>query len=113
MHIWDAKLCRTQFWYTEETAAVVAQEAIQLADGGAIACVACPSLFRHIRKHHPDVSAHLFEIDTRFEVQSITIDDYVPSDYHSDNCAFRLCHAPSLQIQADANAYLVGPNGAE
>lgn len=68
----------SQFWYTEETAAVVAQEAIQLADGGAIACVACPSLFRHIRKHYPDVSAHLFEIDTRFEV----LGDFSLYDYN-------------------------------
>lgn len=59
---------RLQFWYTEATAAAVAQEAIHLADGGPIACVACPSLFRHLQKHHPDVSAHLFEIDMRFEV---------------------------------------------
>lgn len=58
----------SQFWYTESTAAAVAQEAVQLADGGSIACVACPSLFRHLQQHYPDTPAHLFEFDTRFEV---------------------------------------------
>ncbi len=58
----------SQFWYTDETAAAVAAEAVKLAAGGSIACIACPSLFRCLRKRYPDQPAHLLEYDSRFEV---------------------------------------------
>lgn len=58
-----------QFWYTDETAAKVAEECVRVADGGAVACVACPSLFRRLRQQFPEQPAHLFEYDTRFEVR--------------------------------------------
>ena len=58
----------SQFWYTEETAGAVAAEAVKLAAGGGIACLACPSLFRRLRTHYPKQPAHLLEYDSRFEV---------------------------------------------
>jgi Probable N6-adenine methyltransferase len=58
----------SQFWYTEETAGAVAAEAVKLAAGGSIACLACPSLFRRLRTHYPKQPAHLLEYDSRFEV---------------------------------------------
>ena len=58
-----------QFWYTEETASVLAKEVVEAAGpSGRIACIACPSLFRELRAAHPDANAHLFEVDLRFEV---------------------------------------------
>jgi EEF1A lysine methyltransferase 1 len=58
----------SQFWYTDETAGAVAAEAVKLAAGGSIACLACPSLFRRLRTHFPEQPAHLLEYDSRFEV---------------------------------------------
>ena len=63
--------CAAQFWYTEETAGVLAEEVVQAAAPiGRIACIACPSLFRALRMKHPDAKAHLFEVDLRFEVST-------------------------------------------
>ena len=58
-----------QFWYTDETADRVAKEMVRVANGGSIACMACPSLFRKLREKHPEQQSHLFEFDTRFEVK--------------------------------------------
>ena len=58
-----------QFWYTEETAGILAKEVVEAAGpSGRIACIACPSLFRALREKFPDARAHLFEVDLRFEV---------------------------------------------
>ena len=60
-----------QFWYTEETAGILAKEVVEAAGpSGRIACIACPSLFRALRTKHPDANAHLFEVDLRFEVST-------------------------------------------
>ena len=58
-----------QFWYTDETADRVAKEMVRVANGGSIACMACPSLFRKLREKHPEQKSRLFEFDTRFEVK--------------------------------------------
>lgn len=41
----------SQFWYSKETAKLVAEEVVEKSDGGRlpIACVACPSLFRELK----------------------------------------------------------------
>lgn len=57
-----------QFWYTDETAERLADEVIQMANGGRIACLACPSLLRKIREKYPSAESWLFEYDRRFEV---------------------------------------------
>eukprot|EP00897_Mesotaenium_endlicherianum_P002443 jgi/Mesen1/2226/ME000152S01316 len=59
----------SQFWYTSETAEIVANEVEELSrkSGGArIACIACPSLFRQLKKSHPQADAQLLEYDMRF-----------------------------------------------
>lgn len=62
--------CIVQFWYSSETAAIVAREAVKSAgDIGSIACIACPSLFRQIRAEYPATNVRLFEYDPRFEVR--------------------------------------------
>jgi len=58
----------SQFWYTDATAEKVAAEVVEVAKGGRIACLACPSLFRKLRQSFPDADAWLFEYDSRFEV---------------------------------------------
>ena len=57
-----------QFWYTDETAERVADEVVRMSEGGKIACLACPSLFRKLEEKHPSAKAFLFEFDSRFEV---------------------------------------------
>ena len=57
-----------QFWYSDETSSIVAREAVGAAMGGGIACLACPSLFRHLRAEAPGARTHLLEYDPRFEV---------------------------------------------
>lgn len=60
----------SQFWYDEDTAATVASEVHHLASSNAefrVACIACPTLFVELKKSYPNVSAHLFEYDQRFE----------------------------------------------
>lgn len=60
-----------QFWYSSETAGIVAREAVSAAgDFGNIACIACPSLFRQIRAEYPAARVRLFEYDPRFEVST-------------------------------------------
>lgn len=41
----------------------------QNVQGGGIACLACPSLFRRLRADFPDAQAHLLEYDDRFEAR--------------------------------------------
>ena len=64
-----APVCaRAQFWYTEDTARTVARAVARAAGGGgAVACVACPSLFRALRASFADLRAQLLEYDARFQ----------------------------------------------
>ncbi len=39
----------SQFWYSKDTAHRLAEEVVQKSQGGRIACVACPSLFRELK----------------------------------------------------------------
>lgn len=76
----------SQFWYTDETATAVAAEAVDLAAGGAIACLACPSLFRRLRANFPDQPAHLLEYDSRFEVHMMDCGS-AGGLFHLEQCA--------------------------
>ena len=51
-----------QFWYSDNTAATVAAEVVELAAGGPIACVACPSLFRRLRADFPEQPVSRFRM---------------------------------------------------
>eukprot|EP00898_Chlorokybus_atmophyticus_P001714 jgi/Chlat1/2543/Chrsp175S02389 len=78
----------SQFWYDDKTARTISAEAAAAAGPtGRIACVACPSIFRCLREHHPEMSAQLFEYDRRFAAfgERFTLYDYrepeaVPED---------------------------------
>ncbi|XP_047612492.1 EEF1A lysine methyltransferase 1 [Phacochoerus africanus] len=58
----------SQFWYNQETALRLAEEAVAAAgDGGRIACVSAPSVYLTLRRlHRARCSACLFEHDRRF-----------------------------------------------
>ncbi|XP_039719066.1 EEF1A lysine methyltransferase 1 isoform X1 [Pteropus medius] len=70
----------SQFWYSQETALRLAQEAIAAAgEGGRVACVSAPSVYRELRELCGGrVSACVFEYDRRFAVYG---PDFVFYDY--------------------------------
>ncbi|XP_063069815.1 EEF1A lysine methyltransferase 1 [Engraulis encrasicolus] len=74
----------SQFWYNEETATRLAEEAIQQAGkGGRIACLSCPSVYQRLKKGDlpgvGDVSAVVLEFDRRFTVYG---EEFVFYDYN-------------------------------
>ncbi|KAI0243037.1 EEF1A lysine methyltransferase 1 [Lamellibrachia satsuma] len=69
----------SQFWYTEETAKVLATEAVSMASR--IACVSCPSLYLALLRIKPDTcDVVLFEYDSRFDKFG---QDFVFYDYNN------------------------------
>ena len=72
-----------QFWYSDETSSIVAREAVGAAMGGGIACLACPSLFRHLRAEAPGARTHLLEYDPRFEVRCHATASQIMSAFQS------------------------------
>ncbi|XP_048095230.1 LOW QUALITY PROTEIN: EEF1A lysine methyltransferase 1 [Alosa alosa] len=75
----------SQFWYNEETALRLAEEAIQQAGkGGRIACLSCPSVYQRLKKNDlegiNDVTAVVLEYDRRFAVYG---DEFVFYDYNN------------------------------
>ncbi|XP_021494748.1 EEF1A lysine methyltransferase 1 [Meriones unguiculatus] len=71
----------SQFWYSEDTALRLAQEAIAAAgEGGRIACVSAPSVYQKLRAlHRQHVSAHIFEYDRRFAIYG---EEFIFYDYN-------------------------------
>ncbi|KAK3149337.1 hypothetical protein QOZ80_3AG0216040 [Eleusine coracana subsp. coracana] len=64
----------SQFWYDDRTARTLVEEVIRLASpsagtgaAGAVACIACPTLYAYLKKTDPGVPAQLLEYDARFE----------------------------------------------
>lgn len=64
----------SQFWYDDRTARTLVEEVIRLASpsagtgaAGAVACIACPTLYAYLKKSDPGVPAQLLEHDERFE----------------------------------------------
>jgi len=72
----------SQFWYDDETTSVLANEALRIAGtAGSIACISCPTLYRHLRKIKPaNVNVKLLEYDTRFSVYG---SDFLLYDYQT------------------------------
>ncbi|XP_051016579.1 EEF1A lysine methyltransferase 1 [Acomys russatus] len=72
----------SQFWYSEDTALRLAQEAIAAAgEGGRIACVSAPSVYQklqELRREH--VSACIFEYDKRFAIYG---EEFIFYDYNN------------------------------
>lgn len=71
----------SQFWYDDKTAQLLAEEALAITgDGGRIACLSCPSVYRKLREFARDnVSICCLEYDERF---SMFGNDFVFYDYN-------------------------------
>eukprot|EP00096_Caligus_rogercresseyi_P009144 TRINITY_DN3053_c0_g1_i2.p1 TRINITY_DN3053_c0_g1~~TRINITY_DN3053_c0_g1_i2.p1 ORF type:complete len:225 (+),score=66.58 TRINITY_DN3053_c0_g1_i2:40-714(+) len=73
----------SQFWYSEETAQALAEEAIRASNGGLIACISCPTLYIALKKYFPQCEDrfYLFEYDRRF--MKVAGSKFVFYDYKS------------------------------
>ncbi|XP_020023248.1 EEF1A lysine methyltransferase 1 isoform X2 [Castor canadensis] len=71
----------SQFWYSQETALRLAQEAVDAAgEGGRIACVSAPSVYQKLRAlHREHVSVYIFEFDKRFAMYG---EEFIFYDYN-------------------------------
>ncbi|XP_017285634.1 EEF1A lysine methyltransferase 1 isoform X1 [Kryptolebias marmoratus] len=74
----------SQFWYSDETAAQLAEEVVREAgDGGRIACVSAPSVYQKLKQGVVDgsdrVSAIVLEYDRRFSTYG---EDFIFYDYN-------------------------------
>ncbi|CAL4919093.1 unnamed protein product [Urochloa decumbens] len=63
----------SQFWYDDRTARALVEEVLRLVSpsgsgsaAGAVACIACPTLYAYLKKTDPGVPAQLLEYDERF-----------------------------------------------
>ena len=65
---WKEDWQLSQFWYSDETANDLAKAVIQaVGDGGRIACISAPTLYRACKKiENTKVNFDLFEYDKRF-----------------------------------------------
>ncbi|KAM6178619.1 EEF1A lysine methyltransferase 1 [Rhynchocyon petersi] len=72
----------SQFWYSQETALRLAQEAMAVAgEGGRIACVSAPSVYQKLRElHRENVSVRIFEYDKRFAIYG---EEFIFYDYNN------------------------------
>ncbi|XP_037656558.1 EEF1A lysine methyltransferase 1 [Choloepus didactylus] len=72
----------SQFWYSQETALRLAEEAIAAAGkGGKIACVSAPSVYQKLRElYREDFSTSVFEYDKRFAIYG---EEFVFYDYNN------------------------------
>lgn len=72
----------SQFWYSQETALRLANEAVTAAgDGGRIACVSAPSVYQKLRElHREDFSIFIFEYDRRFAIYE---EEFIFYDYNN------------------------------
>jgi len=69
----------SQFWYSQETAETLARKVMELAgDGGKVACISAPTLYRQIKKINKDFNAKVFEFDKRFSAYG---EDFIFFDY--------------------------------
>ncbi|KGL73381.1 N(6)-adenine-specific DNA methyltransferase 2, partial [Tinamus guttatus] len=72
----------SQFWYSEETASCLANEAIAAAGkDGKIACISAPSVYQKLKEREdPSVSVCILEYDRRFSVYG---EEFVFYDYNN------------------------------
>ncbi|KAL0615245.1 EEF1A lysine methyltransferase 1, partial [Plecturocebus cupreus] len=72
----------SQFWYSQETALRLAQEAIAaVGEGGRIACVSAPSVYQKLREMcREDFSVYIFEYDKRFAMYG---EEFIFYDYNN------------------------------
>ncbi|XP_033032941.1 EEF1A lysine methyltransferase 1 isoform X1 [Trachypithecus francoisi] len=72
----------SQFWYSQETALQLAQEAIAaVGEGGRIACVSAPSVYQKLRELcRENFTIYIFEYDKRFAVYG---EEFIFYDYNN------------------------------
>ncbi|XP_058293778.1 EEF1A lysine methyltransferase 1 isoform X2 [Hylobates moloch] len=72
----------SQFWYSQETALRLAQEAIAaVGEGGRIACVSAPSVYQKLRELcGENFSIYIFEYDKRFAMYG---EEFIFYDYNN------------------------------
>ncbi|KAL4682978.1 hypothetical protein H8957_006349 [Semnopithecus entellus] len=72
----------SQFWYSQETALRLAQEAIAaVGEGGRIACVSAPSVYQKLRELcRENFTIYIFEYDKRFAVYG---EEFIFYDYNN------------------------------
>eukprot|EP00741_Cyanophora_paradoxa_P001360 tig00000480_g1316.t1 len=57
----------SQFWYSEETSSALAEEALEVSDGGPVCCISSPSAFRALRRmRKAGAPMYVLEYDKRF-----------------------------------------------
>nr|CAG4635618.1 EOG090X0ABW [Artemia franciscana] len=97
----------SQFWYDEETANKLVEEALRVVgEKGTIACVSCPTVYKALKKRKPDdVNVFVLEYDTRFSVYG---QDFVFYDYKSpleipmhlrEQCDLVIVDPPFLSVE--------------
>ncbi|XP_075275086.1 EEF1A lysine methyltransferase 1 isoform X2 [Opisthocomus hoazin] len=71
----------SQFWYSDETASCLANEAVVAAgEGGRIACVSAPSVYQKLKEQdRKDFSVYILEYDRRFAVYG---EEFIFYDYN-------------------------------
>ncbi|EHH58459.1 N(6)-adenine-specific DNA methyltransferase 2 [Macaca fascicularis] len=72
----------SQFWYSQETALRLAQEAIAaVGEGGRIACVSAPSVYQKLRELcRENFTVYIFEYDKRFAMYGA---EFIFYDYNN------------------------------
>ncbi|XP_050622716.1 EEF1A lysine methyltransferase 1 isoform X2 [Macaca nemestrina] len=72
----------SQFWYSQETALRLAQEAIAaVGEGGRIACVSAPSVYQKLRELcRENFTVYIFEYDKRFAMYG---EEFIFYDYNN------------------------------
>ncbi|XP_068754953.1 EEF1A lysine methyltransferase 1-like isoform X1 [Montipora capricornis] len=69
----------SQFWYDDDTAFILAKEALRAANYGRIACLCAPTLYKKLAEVKPlGCDTKIFEFDKRFAVFG---EDFVFYDY--------------------------------
>lgn len=69
----------SQFWYDDETANILANEAVKLSgENGRIVCISCPTVYKKLHSLNKEIKLCLLEYDKRF---SIFGDEFIFYDY--------------------------------
>ena len=89
----------SQFWYSKETAEALANMVMSaISEGGRIACVSAPTLYRALKAKSNDVNADVFEFDKRFAMYG---KDFIFYDYKSPLSVPKECREKYDLVFAD------------
>jgi len=95
----------SQFWYSDQTRVTLAEECARLANGGIIACLACPSTYHALITDvgYDPALAYCFEYDHRFSIYGTSFIHYdykSPLEFPAElrkQCAVVIIDPPYLQ----------------